>query len=172
VELHRNNVPRGAEARVYQDTPLTHPNLLGVALTEGKHVLLVKVFEGGGEHNFRVGFVDETGIEIPEGPADVTITLEPPPPPMEQLRRGDADASKQVNITDAVRILNVLFLGLGVITCQDAADADDSGQVNITDAVRILNVLFLGLGTIPAPGADACGEDPTNDELPACVYEC
>jgi hypothetical protein len=172
VELHRNNAARGAEGRVYQDTPLTHPNLLGVELTEGKHILLVKVFEGGGENNFRVGFVDETGIEIPEGPADVTISLEPPPPPLEQIRRADADGNKSVDITDAVRILNVLFLGIGVITCADAADADDSGQVDITDAVRILNVLFLGIGVIPAPGTDACGADPTADALSACVYEC
>jgi hypothetical protein len=172
VELHKNNVARGALGRAYLDTPLTHPNLLGVELTAGKHVLLVKVFEGGGEHNFRVGFVDETGIEIPEGPLEVTISLDPPPAPTEQFKRGDADTNKDVNITDAVRVLNVLFLGIGVLPCLDAADADDSGSVDITDAVRILNVLFLGLGTIPAPGAGTCGVDPTEDDLLPCVYQC
>jgi hypothetical protein len=173
VELHKNNVARGAEGRVYQDTPVMFPNLLGVELSAGKHTLLVKVFEGGGENNFRVGFVDETGIEIPEGPPEVSISLEPPPVVVEALfRRGDADASKQVDLTDAIRILNVLFLGIGVITCADAADADGSGSVDLTDAIRILNVLFLGVGTIPDPGATTCGPDPVEDTLPECVYEC
>jgi hypothetical protein len=81
------------------------------------------------------------------------------------FRRGDADVNGAVNITDAVRILNVLFLGIGVITCDDAADADDNGSVNITDAVRILNVLFLGIGVIGPPGAETCGPDPTDDVL-------
>ena len=86
------------------------------------------------------------------------------------FRRGDADSEESVNITDAVRILNVLFVGLGEITCLDAADADDNGSVEITDAVRILNVLFLGLGSLPAPGPDACGTDPTEDDLGCAAY--
>jgi hypothetical protein len=48
-------------------------------------------------------------------------------------------------------------------------DSDSSGVVNITDAVRILNVLFLGIGEIPAPGAETCGSDPTEDPLSACA---
>jgi hypothetical protein len=88
------------------------------------------------------------------------------------FRRGDADGDGAVNLTDSVRVLNVLFLGIGAIPCDDAADADDSGAVDITDAVRILNVLFLGVGTIPPPGIDECGADPTADALAACAYEC
>jgi ribosomal protein S4 len=84
---------------------------------------------------------------------------------LECFLRGDSDTNGIVNITDAVRILNVLFLGIGRIECDDAADADDSGSVNITDAVRILNVLFLGIGEIPGPGAERCGEDPTADAI-------
>ena len=72
------------------------------------------------------------------------------PPGAKRFRRGDSDANGAVNITDAVRILNVLFLGIGTITCDDAADADDNEAVNITDAVRILNVLFLDRSFPPA----------------------
>lgn len=81
------------------------------------------------------------------------------------FHRGDADANGSMQLTDAVRILNVLFLGTGEIPCLDAADADDNGSLQLTDAVRILNVLFLGVGTIPAPGStdSPCGEDPTED---------
>jgi hypothetical protein len=86
------------------------------------------------------------------------------------FRRGDADGNGTVNLTDAIRILNVLFLGLGTITCDDAADSDDTGAVDLTDAIRILNVLFLGLGTIPAPGADTCGLDRSADGIECAGY--
>jgi chitodextrinase len=89
------------------------------------------------------------------------------------FHRGDADSNGQLQLTDAVRILNVLFLGVGVISCSDAADADDNGQVQLTDAVRILNVLFLGVGVIPLPGppSEPCGPDPTADTLECASYD-
>jgi hypothetical protein len=90
-------------------------------------------------------------------------------PPPGGFRRGDSDSSGDVNLTDAIRILNVLFQGIGEIVCGDAADADDSGDLNLTDAIRILNVLFQGIGTIPPPGSETCGPDPTDDSLPACT---
>jgi len=89
-----------------------------------------------------------------------------------QFVRGDADGNRQLQLTDAVRILNVLFLGTGTIACDDAADADDNGQIQLTDAVRILNVLFLGTGTIPAPGPTDCGVDPTLDDKGCENYSC
>ncbi len=95
-------------------------------------------------------------------------------PPETIFRRGDSDGNGQLQLTDAVRILNVLFLGTGVINCSDAADADDNGQLQLTDAVRILNVLFLGTGVIrpPGPPPDACGVDPTEDGLDCVRYNC
>jgi hypothetical protein len=92
------------------------------------------------------------------------------PPDPGGFRRGDSDTNGAVNITDAVRILNVLFLGIGTMTCDDASDSDDNGAVNITDAVRILNVLFLGIGVIPSPGNEACGPDPSDDALECADY--
>ena len=88
------------------------------------------------------------------------------------FHRGDADNNGQLQLTDAIRILGVLFLGQGSISCDDAADADDNGQIQLTDAIRILGVLFLGQGSIPAPGptADPCGEDPTADALGCGTY--
>ena len=81
------------------------------------------------------------------------------------FHRGDADENGQLQLTDAIRILGVLFLGQGTIPCMDAADADDNGSLQLTDAIRILGVLFLGQGTIPAPGptSEPCGADPTPD---------
>ena len=86
------------------------------------------------------------------------------------FRRGDSNASGDLNITDGVFVLNYLFLGGPEPTCQDAADSDDNGQLNITDGVRILNYLFLGGPAPPAPGPDTCGPDPVADDLPTCVY--
>ncbi len=91
------------------------------------------------------------------------------------FHRGDADGNGSTQLTDAVRILNNLFLGTGVINCSDAADSDDNGGIQLTDAVRVLNVLFLGTGQIPAPGGGppldgVCGLDPTADDLDCADY--
>lgn len=170
-ELHKNNAARGALDRRYQDTPLSHPNLGNVTLTAGTHTLVVKVFEGGGEHNFRVGFLDDQGTEIPGGPDGVTVVLTPPEPPQGPFfRRGDADTSGKLDISDAVFTLNYLFSGGRAPTCLDAADSDDNGAIQISDPVRSLGFLFLGTQPPAAPGPENCGLDVAEDGLEACVY--
>lgn len=89
----------------------------------------------------------------------------------ERLRRGDSDANGDTNLTDAVYVLNHLFLGGPAPECPDAADANDSGDLNLTDAVYTLNWLFLGGAPPPSPGPGECGLDPTRDELIACDYD-
>lgn len=86
------------------------------------------------------------------------------PPASASFIRGDAAEDGALNITDAIGILNFLFLGEAAPTCQTAADVDDSGLLNITDPVALLNFLFLS-GPPPAPPSDACGLDPTADPL-------
>jgi hypothetical protein len=173
-ELLKHNVPRGALGRAYQDTPATFPQLGNVELKKGQHVLLVKVFEGGGEHNFRVGFVDENGLEIAGGPPEIQISLVPETgPPKARFHRGDSDNNGQLQLTDAVRILGFLFLGAVAPTCLDAADADGNNDLQLTDAVRILGFLFLG-GAAPAtpgPPPAACGPDNDEKSLGCAVYD-
>jgi len=106
-----------------------------------------------------------------DGSQQVIVIRRASAPPGGGFRRGDSNASGDLNITDGVFVLNYLFLGGPEPPCQDAADSDDNGTLNITDGVRILNYLFLGGPAPPAPGPDTCGDDPTADELPACVYE-
>ncbi len=143
-------------------------------LSKGVHFLLVKVFEGGGGHNFRLRFQDPvTGEPITSG---ITIGLDPDatcggPPPGKLLHRGDADDNGVLQLTDAIRILGFLFLGGTEPTCLDAADADDNGVLQLTDAIRILGFLFLG-GAPPAspgPPPDACGVD-AGEELGCTSY--
>lgn len=78
------------------------------------------------------------------------------------FRRGDVTGDG-LDLSDAVRVLNFLFLGDADPPCLDAADADDSGSLDITDAIFTLGYLFLGGPAPPAPGPDACGPDPTDD---------
>ncbi|MBI4601967.1 MAG: hypothetical protein HY721_08400 [Planctomycetes bacterium] len=87
-------------------------------------------------------------------------------PAPDRFVRGDADSTGQIDLSDGVRILLLLFSGGGALECEDAGDADDSGRLELTDAVRIFQWLFQG-GAAPGdpapsgtayPAAD-CGED-------------
>jgi hypothetical protein len=160
VEAHINNIPRS-----YRPLDTVQDTVAGVTLTAGCHLILVKVFEGGGEHGFRFRLQDSTAL--PVLPEAIGFTCGST---TGGFRRGDSDSSGAVNLTDAIRILNVLFLGIGEILCLDAADSDDSGAVNLTDAIRVLNVLFLGIGEIPLPGMADCGPDPTADDATCVSY--
>lgn len=82
------------------------------------------------------------------------------------FRRGDADASGELTVTDAVFSLSYLFAGGPSPACVKSADTNDDGQLDLADPVGLLGFLFLGG---PAPGAPSpdCGTDPTEDEL-AC----
>lgn len=89
------------------------------------------------------------------------VEIAPPLP----FIRGDTNADGTVMLTDAIRILNYLFVGNVVLDCMDAADVDDSGFVDIGDATRLLNYLYLGTVAPPPSPFGACGDDPTPDSL-------
>ncbi len=91
------------------------------------------------------------------------------PQPGRKFRRGDCDANGVINLTDAIFGLNWLFKGGVEPTCIDAADSDDDGKVSLTDMVQIVNFLFKGGNPPATPGPEACGIDPTEDEIAACV---
>jgi hypothetical protein len=78
--------------------------------------------------------------------------------------RGDADANGRLEQTDAVFILNWLFLLGTDPACLDAADVTDDGTIQITDAVFLLTHLFL-LGPPPPSPQIRPGRDPTPDVL-------
>ena len=74
--------------------------------------------------------------------------------------RGDANLDLAVNLTDAVYILNNLFLGGAPLPCAEAADVNadgaTGGTVDLSDGVYLLNFLFLGGDPVPAPFPE-CG---------------
>ena len=89
----------------------------------------------------------------------------------QRLIRGDVDGSVEVDFTDAIVLLTILFLGIEQLPagalppdCLDARDADDSGAADFTDAIYTLSWLFLpNIPDPPAPGPRECGTDPTPD---------
>lgn len=77
------------------------------------------------------------------------ITANPTAGPC-QGKCGDANNDATVNVSDAVKIINYVFVGgqepQPVLAC---GDANGDGAVNVSDAVKIINYVFVGGG---APG--------------------
>ncbi len=68
---------------------------------------------------------------------------------------GDANGDATVNVSDAVRIINYVFVGGEAPLPLACGDANGDGTVNVSDAVRIINYVFVG-GDAPgdcAPGS-------------------
>ncbi len=81
-----------------------------------------------------------------------------------RFQRGDADASGEIDLGDALFVLNYLFRKGGTPTCVRAGDANDDGRLNVSDGVAILRHLFVGAGLLPTPFG-SCGDDTTADNL-------
>ena len=84
--------------------------------------------------------------------------------------RGDGNGDGVLELTDAIIILNYLFLGGDEPACLEAADSDNDASVSLTDGVLILTYLFRG-GNAPAlpgpPGVDSGGGPDT--DIPGSV---
>ena len=82
-----------------------------------------------------------------------------------QFLRGDANRDTTVDISDALFVLQYLFVSGTRPYCLDAADSSDDGQVDISDPIALLGHLFLGGSKPSAPGMSIPGSDPTSDSL-------
>jgi hypothetical protein len=117
------------------------------------------IFAASGEYAYRLTVDD--GQE--EDTAEVTVTVEPEPPPSYQ--RGNVNGDTGYDISDGVFIVNHLFLGNPKdVPCRDALDTDNDGILVVTDTIFFLNYLFLGGSVPPEPFPD-CGIelDPIDD---------
>jgi hypothetical protein len=72
---------------------------------------------------------------------------------------GDANSDSAVNVSDAVYIINYVFIGGDVPDPIESADANCDGSANVSDAVWIINYVFIG-------GNDPC--DSNGDGSPDC----
>ncbi len=83
------------------------------------------------------------------------------------FQRGDATQDGTIDLTDAVYILEHLFLGGPPLPCPDAGDINDDGQLDVSDPISTLDYLFRA-GADPRPPFPAKGLDPTPDSLGTC----
>jgi hypothetical protein len=72
---------------------------------------------------------------------------------------GDANSDESVNVSDAVSIINYVFIGGVPPSPLVAGDVNCDGTCNVSDAVAIINYVFIG-------GYDPC--DPNDDGIPDC----
>ena len=82
--------------------------------------------------------------------------------------RGDSNGSGTLDISDAVRTIGYLFLGMEAPGCLDAADTNDDGRLDLADPIYCLDFLFRG-GAPPPEPFPLRGSDPTADELPCSL---
>jgi hypothetical protein len=85
-------------------------------------------------------------------------------PAVSRFRRGDANADGELNVLDALKLLEYLFRRTPALSCAKSGDANDDGRLNILDATVLVSQLFGGRGFLPPPFAE-CGEDPSADGL-------
>ena len=115
----------------------------------------------GGDETSGAVFVDGRLAPFAEEAAVVVHVV----PHCPEFRRGDSNGDGGVDIADAITLLTWLYASEGrKPTCMDAADANDDGIVDIGDPITILSRLYGHGAPFPEP-VDACGRDPTEDDL-------
>ncbi len=87
----------------------------------------------------------------------------------EEFLRGDANEDGAVSISDAVYMVQYLFLSGPASDCERTGDANGDGFLNVADAVYLLNAYFSGGAAIPAPYPD-CDLDPFASALECVSY--
>ena len=83
--------------------------------------------------------------------------------------RAEVNLDGRADLSDAINILNFLFLGQSAPTCVASADVNDDNTVDITDGIYLLGWLFTGGNQPPAPYPD-CGSDDSASPLGCVSY--
>lgn len=107
------------------------------------------------------------GFELRPATLQGTVVLPGPLPPF--LLRGDVNGDEVVAMSDAVALLNWLFLGGKTPGCAEQADINGNGEISLADAVYELQGEFAGGAPPPSPFPE-CGPDPAalGCEEPSC----
>ena len=80
--------------------------------------------------------------------------------------RGDTNVDGDVQLADAVALLNHLFVpGSAPLVCQEAGDINDDDVLNIPDPITLLNFLFVPGSPEPSAPFPTCGLDPDGASL-------
>jgi hypothetical protein len=120
-----------------------------VACAEADSPLVVISIDGPGEYSAELGAITHPGSSQLIITANGAVSFD-----FWGLRPfvacqgicGDANSDETVNISDAVYIINYVFVGGGPPVPRACGDANSDGTVNISDAVYIINYVFVGGG--------------------------
>ena len=85
-------------------------------------------------------------------------------PEVLQFLRGDSNGDSNVNLLDAQKILNWLFLGKSPPRCMASADVNADGAVDLPDPQYLINYMFLG-GPNPKTPFPVCGESTRKTDI-------
>jgi hypothetical protein len=108
-----------------------------------------------------VGYPARDGDGLPvENSTSATVELTVGEP-LPIFIRGDCSNDGDIDIQDAVLLLNLMFSGVAV-DCLDASDVNDDGVINLVDPVYEL-LFIMGLGPVPPAPSWTCGGDATPD---------
>ena len=122
-----------------------------------------------GAHEYAVRATLRAGVRGGREPLEIgTCIVEFEPPVLDGLVRGDCNQDGSHDISDAVCLLRVLFVGDMPADCQKSLDTNDDGDVEITDAIVLLSFLFQMGAPIEQPFPE-CGHDRTPDDL-SCEF--
>lgn len=152
-------LPFGSNLTAWSIDPTIAEPGLGTITSEFPNVLEFNVTaRKTGETVFIIGTTDLALYS-----AEITGDLAP------TILRGDCNADGQVDMTDAIFLLNYNFLSGPQPLCLAACDANGDGRVTgmVTDAIYLLNFKFLGGRKPPAPFPE-CGPGTEKDVELGC----
>jgi hypothetical protein len=160
----------------YRKDPLTRSGVLLLHNSwadGGSESVIIKnylVQENRGEYFSEEGLLFEF-LRANNNELELKITIDPTQDEIDKIIainegfiRGDANNDGRIDVSDAIFILNWLFLSGDNPLCLDALDVDDSGTIDISDSIYLLNTLFQGDRLPPSP-YPVPGIDPTQDSL-------
>jgi hypothetical protein len=98
----------------------------------------------------------QLGVEVSDGAGEPSFI------------RGDCNDDGGVDISDAVCVLNWLFLGGSAPDCAAVANSNGDAAADISDATYLLNHLFLG-GPTPTAPYPSCGAGTLPADATTCA---
>ena len=86
-----------------------------------------------------------------------------------EFRRGDTNEDGETSISDAITLIEYLYLGGAASSCLRTGDTNADGALDISDVISLLIALFEGGASPPEPWL-ACGNDLVPTALPCLDY--
>lgn len=143
----------------------TFASINGVPTEQVRQISAQTSYCGQNSLNVHFGFgnaaiIDTLKIEWPSGIEDIYYNISVNQfVTYTELLCGDANSDSSVNVSDAVYIINYVFVGGDSPDPIESGDANCDGSVNVSDAVYIINYVFVG-------GMSPC--DPNGDGILDC----